>query len=104
MSIISLPQETITVDDTDYLITAMPATQALAFMEKYQESLETGKADLSLVKQLVCKYVAKDNKQITSESFDILFARKAMGHLQRLYSEILKFNFEDVFQESDSED
>lgn len=104
MQIMALPQTTVTVDDTEYLITAMPTTAALAFMEKYQENLETGKVDLSLVKQLVCKYVAKDNKQIDDKTFDIVFARKAMGHLQRLYTEILKFNFDDVFQESDSED
>lgn len=104
MAIIQLaPSEILTVDDTEYLVQAMPATQGLIFMEKYQEALDSGKADLSMMKQVICKYVQKDNKIIDEKSFDATFARK-YGHLQKLYQAVLAYNFEDVFQQVDSEE
>lgn len=103
MADIGLPQETITVDDVDYLVNAMPATKGLQFMEAQQESIDSGKADLALMKQVICAYVCKDNKQITEKSFDILFARK-FGHLRKLYQEVIQYNFGDVFMEPDSEE
>lgn len=98
-----LPQESITVDGEDYLVSAMPATQGLIFMEKYQEAIDTGKADLSQMKQIICKYVSKDNIQITEKSFDMIFARK-YAHLQKLYQEVLQYNFSEVFQEAGSDE
>ena len=98
-----LPQESITVDDEEYLVSAMPATQGLIFMEKYQEAIDSGKADLSQMKQIICKYVSKDNMQITEKSFDMIFARK-YAHLQKLYQEVLQYNFAEVFQQADSDE
>lgn len=98
-----LPQETLTIDGVDYLVSAMPATEGLIFMEKYQEAIDSGKADLSQMKQIICKYVSKDNLQITSQSFDTIFARK-YAHLQKLYQEVLQFNFSEVFQEAGSDE
>lgn len=103
LSEIALPQEAIEVDGVEYLVTAMTATDGLQFMEKYQESIDSGKADLSLMKQIVCKYVVKDNAAIDGKKFDIIFARK-MGHLGKLYQEVLKYNFEDVFNEAGLEE
>ena len=104
MATINLPpSETLTVDDIEYLVYAMPATQGLIFMEKYQEALDSGKADLSMMKQIICKYVQKDRKTIDEKSFDVIFARK-YAHLQKLYREVLNYNFSDVFQEVDSEE
>jgi len=34
MNDVALPQEVITVDEVDYLVTALPASYALQFMEK----------------------------------------------------------------------
>lgn len=98
----ALPQESIVVDDVDYLVTAMSATDGLIFMEKYMEQMDSGKHDLSTIKQVVCKYVYKDNKQITEKVFDIIFSRRLV-HLQKLFQEVLKYNFEDVFTEPGTE-
>lgn len=96
-------QTTITLDDIEYLVQAMPATEGLKFLEKHQEAIDTGKADLSQMKQIICKYVSKNNRTITAETFDSAFSRK-YGHLQKLYQEVLMYNFADVFQQPDSEE
>lgn len=103
LSEVALPTESIDVDDTTYQVTAMPATEGLKFMEKYQEAIDTGKADLATMRQVICKYVTKDGMAITEKSFDTIFARK-YGHLQKLYQEVLVYNFADVFQQPDSEE
>lgn len=95
--------EDIQVDEEVYTVSAMPATAGLQFMEKYQESMDSGKADLSLMKQVICKYVSKDNKAIDEKRFDVVFARRYV-HLQKLFQEVLKYNFEEVFQEPGTED
>ena len=103
MADIGLPQETLVIDDVDYLVTALPASYALQFMEKYQEAIQTGKSDLATMREVIVKSVCKDNKQITNQSFDIIFARKFM-HLSQLYQAVLNYNFEDVFTAPDSEE
>jgi len=103
MNDVALPQEVITVDEVDYLVTALPASYALQFMEKYQEAIQTGKSDLATMREVIVKSVCKDNKQITNQSFDIIFARRFM-HLSQLYQAVLNYNFEDVFTAPDSEE
>ncbi len=103
MNDVALPQEVLTVGDVDYLVTALPASYALQFMEKYQEAIQTGRSDLATMREVVVKSVCKDNKQITNQSFDIIFARKFM-HLSQLYQAVLNYNFEDVFTAPDSEE
>lgn len=98
-----LEQITVTVDDQDYLVTAMPATKGLIFIEKYQAAIDEGKADLSQMKQIICNYVSKDNMQITEKTFDVAFARR-YAHLNKLYKEVLNFNFEELFQAPDTEE
>jgi hypothetical protein len=93
----------ITVDDIEYLVTAMPATKGLMFIEKHQAAIDEGKADLSQMKQIICNYVSKENMQITEKSFDIHFSRK-YAHLNKLYKEVLNFNFEELFQAPDTEE
>lgn len=103
MNDVALPQEVITVDEVDYLVTALPASYALQFMEKYQEAIQSGKSDLATMREVIVKSVCKDNKQITNQSFDIIFARRFM-HLSQLYQAVLNYNFEDVFTAPDSEE
>jgi hypothetical protein len=105
---LTLPQEEIEVDGITYLVTAMSATEGLKFMEQQQESLDTGKADLALMKKVICKSVTKDGKLIGEDpksglAFDIIFSRK-LGHLRKLYTAVISYNFEDVFTEPDSEE
>lgn len=99
----ALEQIVLTIEGQEYLCTAMPATQGLAFLEKHQEALDKGKPDLAMMKQIICNHVSKDNMQITEQVFNISFSRK-YGHLQKLYQEVLQFNFAEVFQAPDSEE
>jgi len=103
MADIGLPQEVITIDEVEYLVTAMPATKGLQFMEAQQESIDSGKADLALMKQVICAYVCKNGIQITEKSFDITFSRK-FGHLRNLYQAVIEYNFGEVFQEDGGEE
>lgn len=103
MAIEVLEQTTITVDETDYLVTAMPSTKGLQFMEQYQEELDSGKDNLAMRKQVICNSVSKDNKMITAERFDIVFSRK-YKHLSKLYAEVIKWNFPDFFEEPGTEE
>ena len=103
MNDVALPQEVLTIDDVEYLVTAMPATKGLQFMEAQQESIDSGKADLALMKQVICAYVCKNGIQITEKSFDITFSRK-FGHLRNLYQAVIEFNFGEVFQEDGGEE
>jgi len=103
MNDVALPQEVLTIDDVEYLVTAMPATKGLQFMEAQQESIDSGKADLALMKQVICAYVCKNGIQITEKSFDITFSRK-FGHLRNLYQAVIEYNFGEVFQEDGGEE
>lgn len=103
LSSIALDQDEVEVDGVVYMLTALPATEGLKFLEQYQEQLDTGKADLSVMKHLVCKSVTKDNKVITDKTFDVMFARK-LGHLRNLFQEILQYNFSDIFGTSDGDE
>ena len=103
MNDVALPQEVITIDEVEYLVTAMPATKGLQFMEAQQESIDSGKADLALMKQVICAYVCKNGIQITEKSFDISFSRK-FGHLRNLYQAVIEYNFGEVFQEDGGEE
>jgi hypothetical protein len=98
-----LEQTTLTIDNEDYLVSAMPATKGLMFIEKHQAAIDEGKADLSQMKQIICNYVSKDNMQITEKSFDVTFSRR-YAHLNKLYKEVLNFNFEELFQVPDTEE
>ena len=109
LSNIALPSEDFEVDGVSYTITALPATKGLEFLERYQEQIDSGKPDLSVMKQIICMSVTKDNKVISDKasgsalSFDILFARK-LGHMRNLFNQVLEFNFGDVFNEAAGED
>lgn len=103
MNDVALPQEVITIDEVEYLVTAMPATKGLQFMEAQQESIDSGKADLALMKQVICAYVCKNGIQITEKSFDITFSRR-FGHLRNLYQAVIEYNFGEVFQEDGGEE
>lgn len=103
MADVALPQETLVIDDVEYLVTAMPATKGLQFMEAQQESIDSGKADLALMKQVICAYVCKNGIQITEKSFDISFSRR-FGHLRNLYQAVIEYNFGEVFQEDGGEE
>jgi len=91
-----MEQTTVTVDDIEYLITALPTTEGLKFFERFREQLIAEKEDLSLQKSLVISCVDKGGIRITQETFDKLFSRK-YAHLKKLYDEVLKWNYPDFF-------
>lgn len=110
LSAVALPQEELVVDDVVYMVTALPASKGLAFMEKYQSDLEKqGRPDLHVMKELICNSVTKDGKVIADKagngsiSFDILFARK-LKHLSNLFTAVVGYNFDDVFTDADGEE
>lgn len=109
LSNVALPAEDFEVDGENYTITALPATKGLEFLERYQEQIDTGKPDLSVMKQIICMSVTKDGKVISDKtskgalSFDVLFARK-LGHMRNLFNQVLEFNFGDVFNEAVGEE
>lgn len=103
MAIEVLEQTTITVDGVDYLVSAMPSTRGLQFMEQYQEEMDSGKDNLAMRKQVICNSVSKDNQIITEKRFDIVFSRK-YKHLSKLYNEVIKWNFPDFFDQPDTEE
>lgn len=103
----ALPQEPVTVDGMDFLMTAMTATDALVWQEaQLQRAVDAGegksaKVDLTDVKKYVCKYITYQTKQIDEKVFNVIFARKTKT-LHKLYEAFLDFNFPK--DESDSED
>jgi len=103
MALEVLEQTTITVDDVDYLVSAMPTTRGLQFMEQYQEEMDSGKDNLAMRKQVICNFVSKDNQMITDKRFDVVFSRK-YKHLSKLYSEVIKYNFPDFFEQPGTEE
>lgn len=103
MEEIALQQEIITVDGQEYMLEAWPATYSLDFMEKHSDALESGKADLSIMKKVICASVYRDGKLIGEKSFDIIFSRK-ISHLISVYQEVLQYNLGDLFTQPDSED
>lgn len=92
-----------TVGDREYLITAMPASVGLKWMEKHQESLDSGKFDNALMREVICMWVSFENRPIDQKRFDVLFSRK-YAHVKKLYNEVIAFNFEELFQEPGSEE
>lgn len=107
---LALPQENLSLDGRDYLMTAMTATDALIFQEKQlqkmidaQEEGSKTEVDFTDIKKYVCKYVSFENKQITEKTFDIIFARKT-AHLHRLFEAFVEYNFNDPLEESGSEE
>lgn len=103
MALEVLEQTTITVDDIDYLVSAMPTTRGLQFMEQYQEEMDSGKDNLAMRKQVICNFVSKDNQMITDKRFDVVFSRK-YKHLSKLYNEVIKYNFPDFFEQPGTEE
>lgn len=103
MALEVLEQTTITVDNVDYLVSAMPTTRGLQFMEQYQEEMDSGKDNLAMRKQVICNFVSKDNQMITDKRFDVVFSRK-YKHLSKLYNEVIKYNFPDFFEQPGTEE
>ena len=98
-----LEQTTITIDNIEYIVTAMGTIRGLQFMEQYQEEIDSGKDNLAMRKQVICHSVSKDNQMIDEQRFNIIFSRK-YKHLSKLYSEVIKWNFPDFFGEPGTEE
>ena len=103
MALEVLEQTTLTIDDVEYLVSAMPATKSLQFMEQYQEEMDSGKDNLAMRKQIICNYVSKDNQMINEKRFDVIFSRK-YKHLSKLYGAVIAWNFPDFLEEPATEE
>ncbi len=96
-----MEQKDLELDGEKYLLSVFTATVGLNFQYRLgQEGLSP-----DLVKDLVMKGCTKGSVQIDAKLFDRHFAGK-YGHLFRLAEEIIKYNFDDIAPnvESDSEE
>lgn len=88
-----------TVDDTDYKFTKYPTMQGLSFYSRL-----SGDEDRSqLIQQMIIAGVEVNNKPVDAQLFDRHFAGK-LAHLMRVWEKLVEYQYEDVFQESDSEE
>lgn len=101
-----LPQTEITVDDMDYTLNALPTTLAVDIQNTLMDNgnVEGWRPDIELVRKVVIgSQIIFEGKTIDKNQFEFHFARKSV-HLYKLVDEIIKWNFEDVFTVSDSEE
>jgi len=105
MSIIAREQHTITIDKTNYIITAFDATYGLRVMAQVQKMLDSGETPQpEFVKEVIMKSVTVNNMQLDEKGFNGHFSKKYKAMFE-LFNEILKFNFgddEDPNGESDT--
>lgn len=101
-----LPQTEITVDDMEYTLNALPTTLAVDIQNVLMDNGNTDgwRPDIELVRKVVIgSQIIYNGQTIDKNQFEYHFARKSV-HLYKLVDEIIKWNFEDVFTVSDSED
>lgn len=101
-----LPQTQVTVDDMEYVLNALPTTLAVDIQNVLIENgnVEGWRPDIDLVRKVVVgSQIQYEGKVIDKNLFEYHFARKSV-HLYKLVDEIIKWNFEDVFTVSDSEE
>lgn len=101
-----LPQTEVSIDDMDYVLNALPTTLAVDIQNVLIEngSVEGWRPDIDLVRKVVVgSQIQYEGKVIDKNLFEYHFARKSV-HLYKLVDEIIKWNFEDVFTVSDSEE
>ena len=101
-----LPQTEVSIDDMDYVLNALPTTLAVDIQNVLIEngSIEGWRPDIDLVRKVVVgSQIQYEGKVIDKNLFEYHFARKSV-HLYKLVDEIIKWNFEDVFTVSDSEE
>lgn len=91
--------ETFTIDGEDYTFTQYPAMKGL----KYITTLQQDGMSPELVRDMIVDGVSKDNKAIDAKLFDSVFAGK-LGHLMNVWNKLNEYQFDDVFQESASEE
>jgi len=101
-----LPQTEVSIDDMDYVLNALPTTLAVDIQNVLIENgnIEGWRPDIDLVRKVVVgSQIQYEGKVIDKNLFEYHFARKSV-HLYKLVDEIIKWNFEDVFTVSDSEE
>jgi len=100
------PSTEVTIDDKTYRITKLPALKGLEYFEKIQKGY-LANADLpkdpALIQGMIIDSVDFENKRIDAKRFDQLFAGSIL-HLYKLYAEVVRYCFEDVFTQSDTEE
>lgn len=101
-----LPQTEVSIDDMDYVLNALPTTLAVDIQNVLIENgnIKGWRPDIDLVRKVVVgSQIQYEGKVIDKNLFEYHFARKSL-HLYKLVDEIIKWNFEDVFTVSDSEE
>lgn len=91
------PSKTVTVDGTEYKLTAYDAMTGLDYQFKITNPTP------QLIQEMISKGVTVNNMAIDSKKFNQMFSGR-LPHLMKLYGEVLEFNFTDPLEESDSDD
>jgi len=95
-------QTTINVDGQDYLVTKFPADFGWDLQSKLAEFAGLGKMpDAATMKEVICKGVAIGSVEFSAAKFNDHFSGK-YTHLMKLFEEVLKYNFDENFTESDT--
>lgn len=90
------PTKDVEVDGINYKLTAFPAMEGLSFQFRLSNP------NPQLIQEMVMKGVSKDTVAIDAVKFNHLFTGR-LGHLMKLYQEVVVFNFTDPLEESDSQ-
>lgn len=101
-----LPSEEFEIDGEKYVANALPTTLAIKVQDVLIENgdKEGWRPDLELVRTIVIgSQMSCSGKSITKEEFEYHFARRTL-HLYNVVDALIKWNFQDVFMESGSED
>jgi len=91
------PSKVVTIDDTEYKITAYDAMTGLDYQFKVSNPTP------QLIQEMIAKGVTVGSLGIDGKKFSQLFSGR-LPHLMKLYGEVLEFNFTDPLDVSDSED
>lgn len=105
-SLSQLPSESFEIDGVNYVANALPTTLAIMIQDVLiEKGDEPGwRPDIDLVRKIVVgSQMDSDGKSISKDEFEYHFARRTV-HLYNVVDALIKWNFQDVFMESGSED
>lgn len=105
-SLSQLPSESFEIDEVKYVANALPTTLAIMIQDILIENgdKEGWRPDIDLVRKIVVgSRMESGGKAIDKDEFEYHFARRTV-HLYNVVDALIKWNFQDVFMGSGSED
>ena len=91
------------IGDDRFMITAFEAFHGLQVLTRLQDTIFQGfSAPPELIREMICKSCTVNGSQITDKNFNQIFSKKYKSMME-LFSEIVKFNYEDLMTEEGEE-